>query len=59
MVTCKSVIEVELCISTEENLETVKVAHAPKQKISYEKKVDPAITEYSVRALNWLEKLNS
>ncbi|NWK72909.1 YihA family ribosome biogenesis GTP-binding protein [Acinetobacter cumulans] len=33
-----------------------KVAHAPKQKISYEKKVDPAITEYSVRALNWLRK---
>ena len=33
-----------------------KTAHAPKQKISYEKKVDPAITEYSVRALNWLRK---
>ncbi len=33
-----------------------KTANAPKQKISYEKKVDPAITEYSVRALNWLRK---
>lgn len=33
-----------------------KAASAPKQKISYEKKVDPAITEYSVRALNWLRK---
>ena len=33
-----------------------KTASAPKQKISYEKKVDPAITEYSVRALNWLRK---
>ncbi len=32
------------------------MATAPKQKISYEKKVDPAITEYSVRALNWLRK---
>ncbi|ECE6726445.1 ribosome biogenesis GTP-binding protein YsxC, partial [Salmonella enterica subsp. enterica] len=29
---------------------------APKQKISYEKKADPAITEYSVKALNWLRK---
>ena len=33
-----------------------KISAAPKQKISYEKKVDPAITEYSVRALNWLHK---
>ena len=33
-----------------------KSANAPKQKISYEKIVDPAITEYSVRALNWLRK---
>lgn len=33
-----------------------KTAHAPKQKISYEKKVDSAITEYSVRSLNWLRK---
>ena len=33
-----------------------KAAQAPKQKISYEKKVDPAITEYAVRALNWLRK---
>ena len=33
-----------------------KISAAPKQKISYEKKVDPAITEYSVRALNWLRK---
>ncbi|OTG67480.1 ribosome biogenesis GTP-binding protein YihA/YsxC [Acinetobacter silvestris] len=31
-----------------------KVAHAPKQKISYVKKVDSAITEYSVSSLNWL-----
>ena len=33
-----------------------KTANAPKQKISYEKKVDSAITEYSVRSLNWLRK---
>lgn len=33
-----------------------KAANAPKQKISYEKKDDPAITEYAVRALNWLRK---
>ena len=33
-----------------------KTAQAPKQKISYEKKMDPAITEYAVRALNWLRK---
>ena len=33
-----------------------KTAAQPRQKISYEKKVDPAITEYSVRALNWLRK---
>ena len=33
-----------------------KAAAAPKQKISYTKKVDPAITEYSVRSLNWLRK---
>lgn len=33
-----------------------KTAQAPKQKISYEKALDPAITEYSVRALNWLRK---
>ena len=33
-----------------------KAANAPKQKISYEKKADPAITEYTVRALNWLRK---
>lgn len=33
-----------------------KTANGPKQKISYEKQVDPAITEYSVRALNWLRK---
>ena len=29
---------------------------APKQKISYEKKADPAITEYAVKSLNWLRK---
>lgn len=33
-----------------------KAANAPKQKISYEKKADPAITEYSGQALNWLRK---
>lgn len=33
-----------------------KAANAPKQKISYAKKVDPAITEYSRHALNWLRK---
>ena len=33
-----------------------KISAAPKQKISYEKKVDPAITEYSVRSLSWLHK---
>ncbi len=33
-----------------------KTAQAPKQKISYEKKTDPAITEYAVQALNWLRK---
>lgn len=33
-----------------------KTAQAPRQKISYEKALDPAITEYSVQALNWLRK---
>lgn len=33
-----------------------KTAQAPRQKITYEKALDPAITEYSVRALNWLRK---
>lgn len=33
-----------------------KIANAPKLKISYVKKVDSAITEYSVRSLNWLRK---
>ena len=33
-----------------------KTSNAPKQKISYEKTVDPAITEYAVSALNWLRK---
>lgn len=33
-----------------------KIAQTPKQKISYEKKLDPVITEYAVRALNWLRK---
>ncbi|NHB56665.1 YihA family ribosome biogenesis GTP-binding protein [Acinetobacter sp. 194] len=33
-----------------------KTSNAPKQKISYEKQVDPAITEYAVSALNWLRK---
>ncbi|MHA3983957.1 ribosome biogenesis GTP-binding protein YihA/YsxC [Acinetobacter venetianus] len=29
---------------------------APKQKISYEKKADPALTEYAVQSLNWLRQ---
>ncbi|MCR4529369.1 ribosome biogenesis GTP-binding protein YihA/YsxC [Acinetobacter venetianus] len=29
---------------------------APKQKISYEKKTDPALTEYAVQSLNWLRQ---
>lgn len=33
-----------------------KTAHAPKQKISYEKKSDPALSEYSSASLNWLRK---
>ena len=33
-----------------------KVTQAPKQKISYEKKADPAISEYSTSSLNWLRK---
>ena len=33
-----------------------KTANAPKQKITYEKKVDSAVTEYAVRSLNWLRK---
>ena len=33
-----------------------KTANAPKKIISYEKKPDPAITEYSVQSLNWLRK---
>lgn len=33
-----------------------KTAHAPKQKISYEKKPDPALSEYSSASLNWLRK---
>lgn len=33
-----------------------KASHAPKQKISYEKKADPAISEYSTSSLNWLRK---
>jgi len=33
-----------------------KAPHAPKQKISYEKKADPAISEYSTSSLNWLRK---
>ncbi|TCM70858.1 GTP-binding protein [Acinetobacter calcoaceticus] len=33
-----------------------KTANAPKQKISYEKKVDSAITEYSSSSLNWLRQ---
>lgn len=33
-----------------------KTSNAPKQKISYEKQVDPTITEYAVSALNWLHK---
>ncbi len=33
-----------------------KASHAPKQKISYKKKADPAISEYSTSSLNWLRK---
>lgn len=33
-----------------------KTANAPKQKISYAKAVDSAVTEYSVQALNWLRR---
>lgn len=33
-----------------------KASHDPKQKISYEKKADPAISEYSTSSLNWLRK---
>lgn len=33
-----------------------KTANAPKQKISYVKAVDSAVTEYSVQALNWLRR---
>ncbi len=33
-----------------------KTATAPKQKITYGKKVDSAVTEYAVRSLNWLRK---
>ena len=33
-----------------------KVTQAPKQKISYEKKADPAISEYSSASLTWLRK---
>lgn len=29
---------------------------APKQKISYEKKVDPALTQYAIQSLNWLRQ---
>ncbi len=33
-----------------------RTSSAPKQKISYEKKVDSAITEYAVQSLNWLRR---
>lgn len=33
-----------------------KTANAPKKVISYERKVDPAISEYSTSSLNWLRK---
>ncbi|AWL27969.1 YihA family ribosome biogenesis GTP-binding protein [Acinetobacter defluvii] len=33
-----------------------KTANAPRQKISYEKKVDSVISEYASTALNWLRK---
>ena len=33
-----------------------RVSNAPKKKISYEKKADPAISEYSNASLNWLRK---
>ena len=33
-----------------------KTSNAPKQKISYEKQADPAITAYGISALNWLRR---
>lgn len=33
-----------------------KTSSAPKQKISYEKKADPALTEYAVQSLTWLRQ---
>lgn len=33
-----------------------RVSNAPKKKISYEKKADPAISEYSNASLNWLRQ---
>jgi GTP-binding protein len=33
-----------------------RVSNAPKKKISYEKKADPAISEYSTASLNWLRQ---
>ncbi len=39
-----------------EKSKDTKARLAPKQKISYEKKPDPAITVYAVQSLNWLRQ---
>ena len=39
-----------------EKSKDTKARLAPKQKISYEKKPDPAITAYAVQSLNWLRQ---
>lgn len=39
-----------------EKSKDTKARLAPKQKISYEKKMDPAITKYAVQSLNWLRQ---
>ncbi|ENU93026.1 ribosome biogenesis GTP-binding protein YihA/YsxC [Acinetobacter vivianii] len=39
-----------------EKSKDTKAKLAPKQKISYEKKADPAVTEYAVQSLTWLRQ---
>ncbi|ENW83485.1 ribosome biogenesis GTP-binding protein YsxC [Acinetobacter sp. ANC 3929] len=39
-----------------EKSKDTKAKLAPKQKISYEKKADPALTEYAVQSLTWLRQ---
>ncbi|ENW93904.1 MULTISPECIES: ribosome biogenesis GTP-binding protein YihA/YsxC [Acinetobacter] len=39
-----------------EKSKDTKARLAPKQKISYEKKADPALTEYAVQSLTWLRQ---